>query len=384
MAEQHPKRILIVGPSWVGDMVMAQTLFTKLKEIDPLAVIDVLAPDWSRPLLERMPEVNQAISMPIGHGQLLLAARKKIGQQLKSGNYDVAYVLPNSFKSALIPWFAKIPKRIGWRGELRFLVLNDIRVLDKEQYPLMIERFMALALPNDQLLTQPYPRPKLRVSPETVNAAKEKFGLMAATSILALCPGAEFGPAKRWPENYYAEIANAWLAKGGQVCLFGSKNDFAVCEDINKATNGQCTNLAGKTSLAEAIDLLSEAEAVVSNDSGLMHIAAALDRPLVAIYGSSDPRFTPPLSDKVQIVRLGLSCSPCFKRECPLTHLNCLKQLPPERVQTALEEVLYSKQSDLRLGAVDVEATPGDCPSSGLHGGRPLQQSTATTQKIEV
>ena len=342
--KQHPGRILVVGPAWVGDMVMAQTLFIKLKEQYPDAVLDVLAPDWSRPLLERMPEVNDAISMPIGHGQFAFRLRKKIADELKTRCYDAAYILPNSFKSGLIPWFARIPRRIGWRGEMRFGLLNDMRILDKNRYPLMIERFMALALPRAVSLSKPYPRPKLVVSTESVGIAREKFNLSSTRPVMALCPGAEFGPAKRWPDAYYADIARKWIEKGWQIWLFGSKNDHAVCELINQAAGNACANLAGKTSLAEAIDLLSCAEAVVSNDSGLMHIAAALDKPLVAIYGSSDPRFTPPLSEKVQVVRLGLDCSPCFKRECPLKHMNCLNQLMPERVEHALEQ-LYPSES---------------------------------------
>lgn len=335
----HVKRILVIGPSWVGDMVMAQTLFLQLKALNPDAVIDVLAPEWSRPLLERMPEVNAAIVMPVGHGQLSLSVRKQLATQLKQQQYDESYVLPNSFKSALIPWWAKIPKRTGWCGEMRFIVLNDVRRLDKQRYPLMIEQFMALALPAKAVLSKPYPRPKLQVIAANVAAARQKFGLQEDRPVLALCPGAEFGPAKRWPDEYYAEIARLWLEKGWQIWLFGSKNDFEVCEQINQAAGQKCHNLAGKTSLAEAIDLLSAANAVVSNDSGLMHISAALAKPLVAIYGSSDPSFTPPLADKVEIVRLGLACSPCFKRTCPLIHLNCLKQLLPERVQQALERI---------------------------------------------
>jgi heptosyltransferase-2 len=334
------ERILIVGPSWVGDMVMAQTLFMRLKQRNASAIIDVLAPDWSRPLLERMPEVNQALSLPIGHGEIALAKRRQIGIALRKHNYDQAIVLPNSFKSALIPWWANIPKRTGWRGEMRWGVLNDLRHLDKQKYPLMIERFMALASEPDVTLTQPYPQPYFRVTPANVKNARVKHQLIdTERKVLALCPGAEFGPAKRWPDEHYAEVANEYLNHDWQVWLYGSKNDFAVCERIQAATQGRCVNLAGKTSLGEAIDLLSESSAVVSNDSGLMHIAAALNKPLVAVYGSSDPRFTPPLADQVQVVRLGLSCSPCFKRECPLQHLDCLKQLKPERVMEALDRM---------------------------------------------
>lgn len=335
------RSILIIGPAWVGDMVMAQTLFIALKQLYPQANIDVLAPEWSRPLLERMPEVRRAIALPIGHGSLDLALRKKIGLSLRTEQYSHAYILPNSFKSALIPWWAKIPKRIGWNRELRSILLTDTRTLNKQQYPLMIERFMALAFPAEQVLAKPYPHPHLQVIKEKVDAAQRKFQLTLDKPVLALCPGAEFGPAKRWPEAHYAEIAKRWLKQGGQVWLFGSKNDRAVCENILTAAAGQaCINLAGETSLGEAIDLLSLVTAAVSNDSGLMHLLAALNKPIVAVYGSSSPEFTPPLGDKIAIVRLGLACSPCFKRNCPLTHLNCLNQLMPEQVYQALEQLI--------------------------------------------
>lgn len=332
--------ILIIGPAWVGDMVMAQTLFIMLKKRYPHASIDVLAPEWSRPLLERMPEVRQAISLPIGHGKLSLALRKKIALSLRAEQYSHAYILPNSFKSALIPWWAKIPHRIGWNRELRRVLLTDTRTLDKQRYPLMIERFMALALPAEQALAQPYPRPHFQVNPENIVVVQKKFQLTLERPVLALCPGAEFGPAKRWPDAYYAEIAARWLKQGGQVWLFGSKNDKEVCNNIQVAAGAGCINLAGETSLGEAIDILSLVTVAVSNDSGLMHLLAALNKPIVAVYGSSSPKFTPPLGDKIAVVRLGLPCSPCFKRNCPLTHLNCLNQLMPDQVYQALEQLL--------------------------------------------
>jgi heptosyltransferase-2 len=322
-------------------MVMAQTLFMRLKHRNPAVIIDVLAPEWSRPLLERMPEINQPISLPIGHGSLALAQRRRIGLALRTQRYDQAIVLPNSWKSALIPWWANIPQRTGWCGEARWGLLNDIRQLDKAKYPLMVERFMALAQESAAILPKPYPQPYFHVAPVDVAIARTKYALDNTTGkILALCPGAEFGPAKRWPDAHYAVVANKWLDEGGQVWLFGSKNDFTVCEQIKSATQGRCINLAGQTTLGEAIDLLSESSAVVSNDSGLMHIAAALNKPLVAVYGSSDPRFTPPQADQVRVERLGLSCSPCFKRECPLQHLDCLNKLEPARVITALDAMV--------------------------------------------
>lgn len=339
--------ILIVGPSWVGDMVMAQTLFICLREEYPDCAIDVLAPDWSRPILERMPEVRAALSFPLGHGKLAWATRKKIGQSLQD-KYDQAIVLPNSLKSALVPFFAKIPKRTGWKGELRYGLLNDLRKLDKSLYPLMIERFMALAYPKGRILAKPYPRPYLQINADSQQTALSAFNLQLDRPMLALCPGAEFGEAKKWPAEYYAEVAAAKIAAGWQVWVFGSKNDFPVGEDIRSYLADEARpslfNLAGQTSLAQAIDLLACASAVVTNDSGLMHVAAALNIPLVAVYGSTSPQFTPPLADKVAIVRLGLACSPCFQRTCKYGHYNCLKELKAERVEIALDELIQVKQ----------------------------------------
>lgn len=341
--------ILIVGPSWVGDMVMAQTLFVCLKQRHPGCHIDVLAPEWSRPILERMPEVRQALSFPLGHGVLDLATRRKVAQGLR-GQYEQAILLPNSLKSALVPFLAGIPKRTGWRGEMRFGLLNDMRKLDRQRYPLMIERFMALAYEPDAELPKPYPRPSLQIDETRRLAALSKFGLELDRPVLALCPGAEFGEAKRWPSEHYAAVAEAKIRAGWQVWLFGSKNDHPVGEAIRgeliPGLQEEAVNLAGETNLAEAIDLMSCATAVVSNDSGLMHVAAALNRPLVAVYGSTSPQFTPPLAEQVEIVRLGLECSPCFERTCRFGHYNCLRDLRPQPVLDALQRLAGDPLAD--------------------------------------
>ncbi|WP_313280037.1 lipopolysaccharide heptosyltransferase II [Stutzerimonas balearica] len=335
--------ILIIGPSWVGDMVMAQTLFICLKHQHPSCNIDVLAPEWSRPILERMPEVRQALSFPVGHGVLDLATRRRVAQGLR-GQYQQAILLPNSLKSALVPFLAGIPKRTGWKGEMRYGLLNDLRKLDKARYPLMIERFMALAFEPDAALPQPYPHPQLRIETHSRDQALARFGLSLDRPVLALCPGAEFGESKRWPAAHFAEVAERKIREGWQVWLFGSKNDHPVGRDIVQrlipGLREEVVNLAGETSLAEAIDLLSCADAVVSNDSGLMHVSAALGRPLVAVYGSTSPAFTPPLSDRVETVRLGLECSPCFDRTCRFGHNNCMRELLPEQVVEALERLV--------------------------------------------
>lgn len=335
------EKILIVGPAWVGDMVMAQTLFKLIKQRKPAAIIDVLAPAWSLPLLERMPEVNLGIAMPIGHGQLNLKQRYQLAQEIKKNNYSQAILLPNSFKSALIPFLAGIPLRTGWRGEMRYIVLNDVRILDKKKYPLMIERFMALGLSPKEDLPADYPLPALTSSPQTQSDTLQRHQLSRNNQpILAICPGAEFGPAKRWPEKYYAQVANAKIAEGWQVWILGSPKDNDVAEVIQSLTNNQCVNLTGKTALVEAVDLLAAASAVLSNDSGLMHIAAALHKPLVVVYGPTSAGFTPPLNQNAKTLTLKLPCQPCFQRECPLIHHRCMLDLTPETVLQTLHELM--------------------------------------------
>ncbi|MDD1620595.1 MAG: lipopolysaccharide heptosyltransferase II [Methylococcaceae bacterium] len=335
-------------------MVMAQSLFITLKQQHPNCLIDVLAPSWSLPLLERMPEVNRAIAMPLGRGEFGLLARVRIGRGLQSNHYDQAILLPNSWKSALIPFFANIPKRTGYIGEARWGLLNDVRRLDKKRLTMTVQRFVALGLPADVPQPPVYEFPKFSISPEQQSLVCQKFGLTfeygrrplprgegrgegMVDNILALCPGAEYGPAKRWPAEHFAAVARQKHAEGWQIWLFGSEKDRVVTEEINTLSGGMCRDFAGRTSLAEAVDLLSLAERVVSNDSGLMHVAAALDKKLIALYGSSDPGFTPPLHHFAQIISLKLDCSPCFERDCPLGHTRCLADISPERVLVALD-----------------------------------------------
>jgi heptosyltransferase-2 len=323
-------------------MVMSQVLYRWLRQNRPGVAIDVLAPAWSEPLLQRMPEVRNAIPMPLGHGELGLGQRWRLGSELRSQRYDQAILLPNSLKSALVPLFAGIPRRTGWRGEWRYGLVNDIRVLDKQALPQMVQRFVALGqLPGETVPVQ-LPPPRLIVDPAQVQLCSGQNGLAPGRPLLALCPGAEFGGAKRWPATSYGALARHYLARSWQVALFGSANDrpvtnaiFEQCKD-----DGPCVDLAGRTRLAEAVDLLSLATAVVSNDSGLMHIAAALDRPLVAIYGATSPGFTPPLNERAATVVSDIECAPCFQRECPLGHHACMRDTPVERVVGELDLLL--------------------------------------------
>jgi heptosyltransferase-2 len=337
-------RVLIVGPSWVGDMVMSQVLYRLLADTRPGVQIDVLAPAWSEPILARMPEVSRPLTKRIGHGEPALGRRWKLGRALREEGYTQAIMLPNSFKSALIPWIARIPRRTGWRGEWRYGLLNDLRVLDKQALPLMVQQFAALGLDPGAALPETLPPPRLVVDGQQAEQCRARFGLDAERPVLALCPGAEFGGAKRWPAAYYAELGREYLARGWQVVLYGSSNDKPVTAEIARACAdaGPCFDLAGHTQLSEAVDMLSLSAAVVSNDSGLMHIAAALSRPLVVVYGATSPGFTPPLNSNSAVLVSDIDCAPCFQRECPLGHHRCMRDTPAERVAATLDALLNS------------------------------------------
>lgn len=342
-------KYLIIGPSWVGDMVMSQSLYATLKEHDPKAVIDVIAPAWCQPILQRMPEVNDAIEMPIGHGEFNLFERRNIGKKLREKCYDQAYILPNSAKSALIPWFANIPSRTGWKGEMRYFLLNDLRS-NKKAFQYMVERYVALAYSKEKMKSsdslgglENLPRPHLTIDLGEQLTTLAKFELTRCQSVIGLCPGAEFGPAKKWPEIHYANVATNLAEAGHQIWLFGSQKDLATCDNIRSLVPSNLQDriqvLAGKTSLIEAVDLLAVCKTVVANDSGLMHIAAAVGSNVVAVYGSTSPQYTPPLAQNVEIVHTDINCRPCFKRECPYQHLKCLKELSPKQVLESIQKL---------------------------------------------
>jgi len=319
-----PTDLLVVGPAWVGDMVMAQALFMRLRERHPAAAIDVLAPGWSLPLIARMPEVRAGIELPLGHGEFGLGTRRRIGLALRGRHYAQAIVLPGSWKSALVPFFARIPRRTGFRRELRYGVLNDLRPLDRRLLPTTVQQFLALAEEVPPRSAPAIPQPRLRADPGRAAALVQQLRLDSQRPAVALMPGAEYGPAKRWPAEKFAELADRLAAAGRQVWVFGSAKERDLGQSIARG-RPQIFDLTGATALADVVDLLSLATAAVTNDSGLMHVAAAVGTRLVAIYGSSSPTMTPPLSAAAEIVYRGLSCSPCFERECPLGHLDCLR-----------------------------------------------------------
>ncbi len=321
-------KILVVAPSWIGDTILAQPLFALLKRNHPGARIEVLAAQWSAPLLGRMAEVDAVIVNPFRHGEFSFGARRALGRRLAGADYSAAYVLPNSWKSALVPFFAGIPRRIGYQGESRYLLLNERHRLDVARHPQLVQRYTALAGPLPAVL----PSPHLRSTMEQQQAARRALNLPLDAAPVIFCPGAEFGPAKRWPAQHFAALARLVATPQHPVWLIGSDKDSVVGDEIAAAADGAALNLCGRSTLEQAIDLIAAARCVVSNDSGLMHVAAALERPLVALYGSSSPGYTPPLSPQATIVSRNLSCSPCFKRECPLVHFDCMNGIMPQQV----------------------------------------------------
>ena len=328
-------RTLVVAPSWIGDAILSHPLLMRLKARDPSGAIDVLAPPWCLPVYRRMPEVAATHSNPFGHGQLRLAERRRFATSLP--RYDHAIVLANTLKSALVPWHAGIPRRTGYRGEMRYGLLNDLRPLDEEALPLIVERYAALAQPRGEALVRPVEEPRLHVDERARAAALDKHGLSSPGAVTVMAPGAEYGPAKRWPARHFASLAATLVRRGEQVWLLGSSKDAPITAEIQRLSGNACRDLAGTTSLDEAIELMSLATRVITNDSGLMHVAAALDRPTAAIFGSSSPAFTPPLSRHARVISLRLACSPCFSRVCPLGHTNCLETLEPAEVLAAIE-----------------------------------------------
>ena len=328
-------KALILAPAWVGDMVMAHTLVQALRAQDADAEIHLAAPPATASLGVRMPGVRQVHELAVSRGAFGWRERRRLGLKLRRLGFDSAYVLPNSLKSALLPCWAGIPRRVGWLGEARFGLLNDWRRLDRERHPKMIERFMALGYPPGHPLPQPYPAPALRVDAANRDTLMVRLALSAAEPVTILCPGAEYGPAKRWPAAHFAALARRRLRAGKAVWVIGSPGDGELGAAIVEAAPG-AVDLTGRTRLTDAVDLLSLAEVVVTNDSGLMHIACALSVRVVALYGATSPEFTPPLDANARALALDLDCQPCFQRQCPLGHFKCLRDLMPDDVARAL------------------------------------------------
>ena len=328
------RRYLIIGPAWIGDMVMAQSLFITLKERYPGCEIDVVSPEWSLPVLDRMPQVRRGIALPVAHRAFGLPTRYRTGRSLKNHGFTHAIVLPRSWKSALVPFLAGVPVRTGYRGEMRYGLLNDIRHLDRMVLTRTVQRYVALAYERTEhpVLPPETPYPALQHDKPNADRLITQLGLTLDKPVVGFMPGAEYGPAKQWPIDHFARLASMLVEQGYQVWVFGSSREKQLGELIVRKLERDAYNLCGKTGIIDAVDLVACAEQVVTNDSGLMHVAAATDVRVNVIYGSSTPDYTPPLTENATIFYRALDCSPCFDRQCRYKHYNCLKQIEPDEV----------------------------------------------------
>ena len=327
---------LIIAPQWIGDAVMTEPLLRRLHARGERITVGALP--WVAPVYRAMPQVAEVIEFPFAHGGLQFKARRAIAKRIE-GQFDNAYVLPNSLKSALLPFLASIPRRIGYFGEARVGLLTH-RLKNPKHKPPMVAFYSALSGETNLEAD----RPHLRIAAAEVDATLAQLGLQHGGYVV-FAPGAEYGPAKRWPAAHFSELA-AGLAL--PVVLLGSGKEAALCDAIaapvNAARPGQCINLAGKTSLEQALCAIAATKSIVSNDSGLMHVAAAFGVQQVAIFGSSSPLHTPPLNDKATVLWLktdasyqpSLDCAPCFQRECPLVHTRCLNDISAAMVEQVL------------------------------------------------
>jgi heptosyltransferase-2 len=307
----------VVAPNWIGDTLMAQPLLARLRERHPGSRIELLAPPWVAPVARRMAEVDEVIEADLRHGALQIGERWRLGRILRRRGYDHAVVLPNTWKSALVPFFAGIPVRAGYG---RPGLLNRVHATTEPRES-MTAHYARLAEKPGTDPALPLPPPRLKAGPSQTAA---RFGISGPYTVL--CPGAEYGPAKRWP--YFRELSSKLQA---QIVVLGAVSDNEAAAGISGR------NLVGQTTLDEAIDLIAGAAAVVTNDSGLMHVAAATGTPQVALFGSSSPEHTPALSPVARVLWLKVECSPCFARICPLGHFKCMNELSVERVMRELE-----------------------------------------------
>ncbi len=334
---------LVIAPNWIGDAVMSEPLISCLNKV--FGRITILATPWVAPVYRAMQSKPDVIEADFSHGKIELAKRMKLAHIIKDQQFDQAFVLPNSWKSTLIPVLAKIPQIYGYQGELRSVFLAKyLPNPPKKNRPPMVDHYLHLArLINLQLDTLINPRPKLCAEAFIQNQAVDLLqALPHPDKFYILAPGAEFGPAKQWPAGHFAALSKKLLKYDpcSSILLLGSSKDRVICDEILQMIEvnlrPSVLNLCGLASLDQSIALIPKAKGLASNDSGLMHIAAAFGIPQIAFYGSSDPKHTPPLSPFAGILFLGLDCSPCHQRKCPLGHLNCLNQITP---QSAFDEL---------------------------------------------
>jgi heptosyltransferase II len=332
------KPILIIPYMWIGDFVRCHTVVKLLERRFPGQSIDVLTTTLCAPLLDYMPGVRKGILWDLPRNRLALNQQRKLARQLRAEGYGQALIMPRTWKSALAPYLAGIPQRTGFAGELRVGLLNDLR-WGERKLPRMVDRCAALALPKAATHPPDWPLPELKVPVSEVLAWRKRMGLMADGPVVAFAPGA-VGPSKRWPSNHYAAVARSLAWDGISVWVLGGPNERPLAAEI-AAAGGRVRDLTGHD-LRNAILGLAAADAAVSNDSGLLHVAAAIGTPSVGIFGPTSPWHWAPLNPLAAVIETDttLTCRPCHKPTCRLIHHRCMRDIEAARVSRALQNAL--------------------------------------------
>lgn len=330
--------ILVVSPSWVGDFVRNHTLVQVLADRHPGRPIDLLTNPVCQPLGELMPLVRRTWALDAGRGQVQLGQRWRLARQMRWQRYGTAVVVMGSLKAALVPFLAGIPERIGWLGEHRYGLINRIcRRADPQRTT--IDGYALLGLTADEAKPARWPEPHLHVPAPKIEAWKDRNGVDGqGQPIIALCPGAN-SEARMWPTEHYAQLARHCRAAGWTVWVLGAAREQAMADEIDRVAGGGCVSFTG-TDLHDCAIQLAAADVVVANDSGLLHLGAALGKPCIALFGPTPPHHTGPLNSNVTYLEIEIECRHCWGTVCPLGHHRCLRDIAPERVFEAVERTL--------------------------------------------
>jgi heptosyltransferase-2 len=332
--------ILIVPYMWIGDFVRCHTVVKLLKQRFPARPVDVLTTAMVAPLLDYMPGVRKGIVADLPRMRLALAQQHALASRLRAEKYGQALVMPRTWKSALAPWLAGIPLRTGFVGEARFGLINDLR-FGERRLPRMVDRCASLALPKDEPAPAGWPLPELEVSPSELANWRRRLGLAPdGRPVVALAPGA-VGPSKRWPSAYYADLAQRLAAEGNWIWVVGGPGEKQLAAEIAPPGVGNMRDLTGPD-LRNAILALAAADAAVSNDSGLLHVAAALGTAAIGIFGPTSPWHWAPLNPIAAVIEVAgeLPCRPCHKPVCRLGHHRCMRDIPADRVAVAVRRTM--------------------------------------------
>ena len=324
--------ILIVPYMWIGDFVRCHTVVQLLKQRDPSRAIDVLTTAMVAPLLDYMPGVRRGIVVDLPRKRLAMAQHRALAERLRQESYGQALVMPRTWKSALAPYLAGIPARTGFAGEARFGLINDLR-WGERRLPRMIDRCAVLALPKGEAKPAQWPLPELRVPAAEVAAWRQRQGLADdGRRVVAFAPGA-VGPSKRWPSAHYAELARRLSDGGNSVWVVGGPGEHELAAEIAGTNQAHVRDLTGPD-LRNAILALAAADVAVSNDSGLLHVAAALGTPAIGIFGPTSPWHWAPLNPLAAVMETAgaLPCRPCHKPVCRLGHHRCMRDIAVDQV----------------------------------------------------